>query len=225
MRLNPSPPRLRPRAALLLTGFAMAVFTVLAVDVLRHGPITAADLAIGNWLRVHIPGAATQALLALTHLHSTAGIYLMAALAALWLLWIRQISWLLPLVLAVPGGLALNALVKHAFQRARPSFDSALPALASYSFPSGHAAGAAVWWGFLLVLLLAHRPPQRWRVCAMIVAASMVALTGLSRIYFGVHHPSDVLAGVAEAVAWLSLCFALPVAGQEQAHAPGAGNG
>lgn len=225
MRSRARPPRLRLTAALLLMGLATAVFLALALDLLHGGPVTAADGAVGDWLRAHTPPAATQALLALTHLHSTAGIYLMAALAALVLLWRKQTAWLLPLVLAVPGGLLLNAGVKQAFQRARPSFDSPLPALASYSFPSGHTAGATVWWGFLLVLLLAHRPARRWRMAGLAVAMGMIALTALSRIYFGVHHPGDVLAGMAEGVAWLGLCFALPFAGAQHPDATRAGHG
>jgi undecaprenyl-diphosphatase len=191
----------------VLLALAAAVFGVLAADLMGGGAITGADAGISAWLHERTRPVLTQILLVVTHLHSTAGVYFMAALAALWLVWRKQISWLPLLLLSVPGGLALNALVKQAFQRARPSFDSSLPGLASYSFPSGHTAGATVFWGFALVLLLAHRPALRWRVAGAAVAVAMILLTALSRVYLGVHYLSDVLAAMAEGVAWLAVCL------------------
>jgi len=105
------------------------------------------------------------------------------------------------------GGLLLNVLVKHTFQRARPVWDDALLTLHTYSFPSGHTAGATVWWGFFTVLVFTHRPTWQRRAATVFLAIGMVSLTALSRVYLGVHYLSDVLAAVAEGCAWLVLCF------------------
>jgi membrane-associated phospholipid phosphatase len=203
----PAPPRLRARTGLALLALGAAMFGVLAADLMGGGAITGADAGISAWLHQRTQPALTQVLLVVTHLHSTVGVYFMAALVALWLVWKKQLSWLPLLLASVPGGLALNALVKQAFQRARPSFDSPWPSLVSYSFPSGHTAGATVFWGFALILWLAHRPPLPWRVAGVVVALAMILLTALSRVYLGVHYLSDVLAAMAEGVAWLAVCL------------------
>jgi membrane-associated phospholipid phosphatase len=109
------------------------------------------------------------------------------------------------LLVAMVGAGFLDTALKLAFHRARPApyFGYALPE--SYSFPSGHAlfafcfftAGAA-----LLTPRLQH-PALRWLVWA--VAASLVLAIGFSRIYLGVHYPSDVLAGYAVGLIWSSV--------------------
>jgi undecaprenyl-diphosphatase len=191
----------------VLLALACAVFGALAVDLVRHGPVTAADASISAWFHAHGRPAATRALLAVTHWHGTLGVLLMAAVAGLWLAWRRQWQWLALLAVSVPGGLVLNSLVKHAFHRARPHFDTPLVTLASSSFPSGHTAGATVWWGFALVWFFAHEPRPARRAVATCVAVSLIVLTALSRVYLGAHYLSDVLAAAAEGTAWLALCF------------------
>jgi undecaprenyl-diphosphatase len=197
----------RPAAGVLLLCIAVGVFALFAADLLWKGPVTTADAGISTWFHGRMHPAMTQMLLAVTQLHSTLGIGLMAAAAAALLAWRRQGAWLAPLVLAVPGGLLLNSLVKQAFQRARPHFDDAAATLASYSFPSGHTSGATVWWGFLLVLWFASDARGGPRAVAAAVAVVMVLLTAISRVYLGFHYASDVLAAIAEGTAWLVLCF------------------
>jgi membrane-associated phospholipid phosphatase len=119
------------------------------------------------------------------------------------------------LFVAMAGASVLDTSLKLAFHRARPApyFGYALPE--SYSFPSGHAlfafcfftAGAA-----LLAPRLQH-PALRWLVWA--VAASLILAIGFSRIYLGVHYPSDVLAGYAVGLIWSSVL----IVGDRVAHA------
>lgn len=207
MRHHPPPPRLAAPAGLVLLALALALFGLFATDLLWHGPISQADVPLSRWFHGHARPVLTRLLFAVTRLHSTLGVSLMAAAGAAFLIWRRQAQWLPALALSVPGGTALNALVKQFFERARPAFVDPLLTLPTYSFPSGHTAGATLWWGFALVFLLAHRPPLRWRFAGALGAAVMISLTALSRVYLGVHYPSDVLAAIAEGVAWLVLCF------------------
>ncbi len=207
MRPAPTPPRLHVPAALILLALGCVVFGALAADLEWHGPVTGADAAISRWFHAHPLPLVTQAMFAVTALHSTIGIVLMATAAAAALWWGRQFAWLSMLVLTVPGGMLLNTLVKQAFQRVRPHFDEPLVTLASYSFPSGHTAGATLWWGFALIWLFAHSRRTRDRVLGSAFVAAMIMLTALSRVYLGAHYPSDVLAAAAEGVIWLALCF------------------
>jgi membrane-associated phospholipid phosphatase len=207
MRHPSPPPRLSVRTGAALLAVAAALFGLLAAGLMQHGPLTQADAGIAGWFHDHTRPVFTQLLLAITRLHSTTGVCLMALAGAVFLLWRSEAQWLPVLALSVPGGLMLNALVKHAFQRARPVFADPLLTLPTYSFPSGHTAGATVWWAFFVVLVFAYRPALAWRAAAAALAVVMVALTALSRVYLGVHYPSDVLAAIAEGCGWQALCF------------------
>jgi undecaprenyl-diphosphatase len=107
------------------------------------------------------------------------------------------------LAVTMAGGVILNMVLKLSFHRARPDpfFDLATPA--SYAFPSGHALLALCFYGVMARILsdsLKSRE-QRWMI--WIGAVCFIGLIGLSRIYLGVHHASDVLAGYAAAIVWI----------------------
>lgn len=184
---------------------ALALFAVLTADLLLHGPLTAADPSISRWFAAHRESALTRFMLGVTALHSTAGLSIMSAGLAAVLLWQRRGRWILPLAATVQGGAVLNAAVKHLFARPRPVWDVPLVHLETFSFPSGHAAGATVFWGFLLVLWCAWQPSGRARTAFALLALLMVCATALSRVYLGAHYATDVLAGFAEGVAWVLL--------------------
>lgn len=106
------------------------------------------------------------------------------------------------------GDAALNLFLKHTVQRARPVFGTRFLNGESFSFPSGHTMGATVVYGmlaYLLVTYVVRRPAQR----AMVVIAAwlLVALIAASRIYLGVHYPTDVAGGFLAGAAWLSVCI------------------
>ena len=169
---------------------------------------TLADASVSAWFYAHTHPMLTQAMLAITRLHGTLGILLMALVLAFVLLKLGRAQWLLPLALCVPGGLLLNVLAKQVFHRARPQFDEPLLSLPTYSFPSGHTAGATVFYGFVAVLLLAQVQDRRLRIAIVAGAALMVALVGLTRIYLGAHYLTDVAGAIVEGVLWLALCLA-----------------
>ncbi len=203
-------PCVRPTAGLGLAALAVLVFTALALDLRWHGPLTRADIGVSVRLHGGMHPLLTQFMVAVTDLHSTLGICVLGAIAAAGLVSRRAFHWLPLLVAVVPGGLVLNASLKHVFARARPLFDG-LPVsdLRTFSFPSGHTAGATIWWGFALVLWFAFERRALQRLAGVSVAVALVLLTGLSRVYLGFHFPSDVLAAMAEGVAWLALCVTL----------------
>jgi membrane-associated phospholipid phosphatase len=123
------------------------------------------------------------------------------------LFWRKRDYWLLALAVTVPGGMAVNILMKFAFARARPVFDEPLVVLHTYSFPSGHASGAALFYGFLACLLVRHAGSTAQRAAIIAAAALMVAAVCFSRVYLGAHYMTDVIAGVAEGLAWLAICL------------------
>jgi undecaprenyl-diphosphatase len=112
------------------------------------------------------------------------------------------------LVVAMIGALLLDATLKLAFHRARPvPFFGTAPA--SYSFPSGHALGSFIFYGVIAGLLCARIERRFIRILIWLAAALLVTGIGVSRIYLGVHHPTDVIAGYIAGAAWVStLLFA-----------------
>lgn len=107
------------------------------------------------------------------------------------------------------GELTLNLGLKGIYQRARPEplFEYAVPN--SYSFPSGHALGSFCFFGILAWILAANVGTTRNKWAIYCGAALLVMFIGLSRIYLGVHYPSDVLAGYLVATVWtLTVVFA-----------------
>ena len=105
--------------------------------------------------------------------------------------------------LAVGGSALLNLAGKAVFQRARPDLWLSIAPEHTYSFPSGHAMGSATL-AAALVLLAWH---SRWRWPVLAAAALFTGWVGVSRVYLGVHFPSDILAGWAAAVTWTSLVY------------------
>jgi len=99
---------------------------------------------------------------------------------------------------ALIGSALLNLAAKPSFARARPSLWESIAPEITFSFPSGHAMGSMTL-AWVVVLLCWH---TRWRWPVMIAAAMFTLLVGLSRVYLGVHYPSDILAGWAAASVW-----------------------
>jgi undecaprenyl-diphosphatase len=105
--------------------------------------------------------------------------------------------------LTMLGGALLNMTLKLAFKRARPEpfFNLSVPE--TYSFPSGQSLMSACFFGALAALLTARIQRRRVRIVIWIFATSMFLLIGLSRIYLGVHHTTDVIAGFTAALIWV----------------------
>lgn len=103
------------------------------------------------------------------------------------------------------GEIALNLAFKLFFGRTRPDafFDYPLPS--SYSFPSGHAFGSLCFFGILAWLAAARVPNKRTKIAIGFAAGLLIFLIGLSRIYLGVHYPSDVIAGYAAGLFWVGV--------------------
>jgi undecaprenyl-diphosphatase len=116
-----------------------------------------------------------------------------------WLMKRRQRDTAAFWAIAVVGAAVINFAAKNLFTRVRPSMWLSRMAETTYSFPSGHAMSTMAAVTVLCVLLW----PTRWRWPVLGVGGLYVALVGTSRVYFGVHYPSDILAGWAASLAWV----------------------
>ena len=119
--------------------------------------------------------------------------------------WKRATLWL---VVNILGALVLDLTLKYAFHRPRPApFFVALPR--TYSFPSGHALFSFCFYGMLAGLLMDRIKSRLEQILIWLAAAILVAAIGFSRVYLGVHYPSDVIAGYLTATLWVSTLLAL----------------
>lgn len=121
----------------------------------------------------------------------------------------RQYHGLGLVLAATIGGRILNILLKGWFQRARPALELHLTEVSSPSFPSGHAMDSAVIYFTLAALLARFVRPRALKLYFVGIAAVLSFFAGVSRVYLGVHYPSDVLAGWIAGLGWASLCWAL----------------
>lgn len=106
-------------------------------------------------------------------------------------------------VAVVAGSTILNDVLKRLFQRARPSLHRIVEAN-GFSFPSGHSMAAFSLYGIIAFLLWRHMPTAIGRGMLIMFSAAMIMIIGVSRIYLGVHYPSDVIGGFLASGAWLS---------------------
>ena len=109
--------------------------------------------------------------------------------------------------LSIIGGAVLVSLLKFGFARPRPELVSHLVNVNSFSFPSGHATMAAVTYLTLGVLLARVQKRRRMKIYLLAVASVVVLLVGFTRVYLGVHWPTDVLAGWCIGTAWAAGCW------------------
>ena len=192
---------------LLVMALATWAFAMIAEDVVTQDSLVATDLVVTQWFQLHAQPSLTQAMLYITRLHGNLGIAAMTAILGFFLYRRRHHFWALGLFSSVFGGMLLNALLKLIFQRPRPVIDHPLLTLATHSFPSGHTMNATVFYGVVAAFLVMHRRHIASSLVAPLAAILMIALVAISRVYLGVHFFSDVLASVAEGIAWLALCL------------------
>lgn len=102
------------------------------------------------------------------------------------------------------GSTALNVLLKDYFQRDRPAFYQ-MVIVENFSFPSGHAMAALSLYGIIGFLLWRHIPKQSGRIALITLKAIFILIIGTSRIYLGVHYPSDIVGAYLISGFWLML--------------------
>lgn len=117
------------------------------------------------------------------------------------------VAWLM--LIAVVGGVVLNNLLKFVFARPRPDFVIHAARVFTTSFPSGHATVSAIAYLTIGALLARTEPSFAISFYFMSLAVVLTVLIGVSRIYLGVHYPTDILGGWCIGAAWAMGCWVL----------------
>jgi undecaprenyl-diphosphatase len=183
------------------------IFTELA-ETVQAGATLALDESVLRWMQLHQSPLATIAALELTALGTGTVVIMMATVTGMFLALTDQRKAALLLVAATIGGLALNVLLKLHYHRPRPHIFPWATNVVSSSFPSGHAMNAVIVYG--TIAYLAARLSRRLsvRVTTQLTAVVLIGAICASRVYLGVHYPSDVLGGAVVGAAWAMFCMA-----------------
>jgi membrane protein YqaA with SNARE-associated domain/membrane-associated phospholipid phosphatase len=187
-----------------LTVFGFLFFAKLASELLEK-ELTHFDSTVGGWIISFRSDWLTTLMNAITNLGSTGwviGVVIVVTFAGFRF---RRRLDVLGLIICVSGALILSELLKATFHRHRPGLPWLAPAT-GYSFPSGHTLISLALYGFLAYLVIRHSEWPRWRIWLAGGLVLLPVLIGISRVYLGVHYPSDVLAGWAVAGAWVGTC-------------------
>ena len=192
--------------ALIATAGTYA-FAKLA-QLVQYGYTQEFDVAVLRWMQQHQTALLERLMLEVTMLGTWIVVLSIVGVASLFL-WLTQHKYsALLLLVATAGGIGLNNILKIGFSRPRPQVFEWGTHVYSSSFPSGHAMSSAV--VFITVAYLAARL-QKTHVARLITLATagfIVASISFSRMYLGVHYPSDVLAGVIIGLSWAAFCMA-----------------
>ncbi|RRH95085.1 phosphatase PAP2 family protein [Mesorhizobium tamadayense] len=143
----------------------------------------------------------------ITSLGSSAVLVLITTATIVYFLLMRRPATALFVFVSVAGGQVVSSLLKHEVDRPRPGLVSHLVNETSFSFPSGHAMLSAVTYLTLGSLAARFLPNRRTKIFVLGLAVLITVLVGTSRVYLGVHWPSDVLAGWCAGFAWAMLCW------------------
>lgn len=193
-------------AVWLLAGLSVSAFVVWGfaeiTEEVMEGESRAFDRAVLLWIDSNVPAWMDGPMRVVTALgYYKVVLPLLAAAAGIFYFVRWRLSAVL-LVVSTAGGIFLTTVLKAVFRRARPEIIDSGYTAGFYSFPSGHATVAVGFYGALaLILAYRLRGPARWAV--VVVGTLMVLAIGFSRLYLGVHYPTDVLAGFLAAPLWL----------------------
>lgn len=189
-------------ALLLLLLFARLARELFAQELVQF------DTSVIGWVQSYRSPGMTAFMRVVTSLGSPL-LLTVAALLSLTLLYRRGHRWEpLALLLSLVGGWLWDEVLKRLFQRPRP-LGPWLASASGFSFPSGHSVVAVTFYGVMALLLIRYLRSGALRFAAVGVSLLLVGLIGISRIYLGVHYPSDVLGGYALGGAWAIICLVI----------------
>lgn len=188
------------KSLIALIPFMLIIF----IAAMNSNLITTIDQWIAKPILASRSTTLTPFYLFITNLGGALYLFLGVLLCSLFLIW-KDKDYYAALWLSFQsllGALLLNQLLKAIFARSRPLIET-LAEQGGYSFPSGHSMGSMICLGGIIFLLVKKLPQKIARIGLITSIALLILFIGISRIYIGVHYPTDVIGGFSVGVAWL----------------------
>ncbi|WP_240464324.1 phosphatase PAP2 family protein [Paenibacillus apiarius] len=182
----------------------LAGFGALAIAIIRQ-PLNPFDLNIAAYVQSFESPGLTKVMELFSTIGSTKSSIIIAVFVMLFLFFaLGHRMELIFLCFVLGGSAAMNLLLKLVIHRERPIAHRLIEET-GYSFPSGHTMGAIALYGALAFLLWRHIASRPGRLFLLASSCAMIAMIGLSRVYLGVHYPSDIIGGLISSGFWLAL--------------------
>ncbi|HEY4129231.1 MAG TPA: phosphatase PAP2 family protein [Gemmatimonadaceae bacterium] len=196
--------------SLILAAGALWIFAATFDAVLDNATMVRWDIATAAAIHRHTTTDGLRVFEAISQAGSPTTMGVIAVIGVITLAIQRRRTLIVTWIAAFCGGAILENVLKVVVGRTRPTYGAVYLTDKSLSFPSGHAMMAMLGLGMLVYILIVTRAIRGWiRVVVIVIASMCVMLVGLSRIYIGVHYPSDVLGGFTAGFAWLGVCVSV----------------
>ena len=189
----------------------LIVFTwgfVSIVEEWKENEIAQFDNGVFDIVRGTISPKLTAIMTSITFLGGIEGIAIFTVCVVAILLILKKFPLALFVSITILTGAGFNWLLKWIFKRERPDIE-ALIEQGGYSFPSGHSMSSFIFYGSLAFILFRALDHKRYKWASVAGVGLLVLLIGISRVYLGVHYPSDIVGGFTAGGAWLTLCITI----------------
>jgi undecaprenyl-diphosphatase len=187
--------------SLFLAACFIAAFAWFASEV-REGETVGFDTTVREYIHAYASETITRMMTAVSFTGKVGFLVALGSLITVLFLYLRRYRWLVVFLVTMTGEILLELELKALYMRQRPEPFFNLPLPESYSFPSGHALGAFCFYGILTWLVSRSIRGRRLKILIFTMAGIWIFLIGFSRVYLGVHYPSDVLAGFLAGMIW-----------------------
>ena len=165
------------------------------------------DKAILLWIHSFANPTLDRIMNIITSFNNPDFVTIVAGVGLLLLLWKRCFPEAKIFVIDCAGGVILSYGLKSVFGKVRPDLWQSAITEVSFSYPSGHALGSTVLYGFLAYLFATRFPQFSWLI--YLLAVALIGAVGLSRLYLGVHWPTDIIGGYGIGFLWLTFCITM----------------
>ena len=192
----------KKRTAIIL--ISLAIFTFIAVNVARYEFLDF-DTVIRTWVYSLRTDLRNSIIIPITYSGNVQTVVLIGVILILWKT--TRKTYGIPFAIVSLSSTLVYKLVKSIFRRPRPNLAVRLIEQGGYSFPSGHSMNCLVCYGFLIYLINRHCENKKLAQVLTDILTLMIICIGLSRIYVGVHFPTDVLGGWSLGMAYLMMAI------------------
>lgn len=190
----------------IISLISLIVFIFLATKISTADGGIYFDLTLISTIHENINPAIKSFMIAISFIGSAKFYFIIAPFLILYLVKKKHKIELFALVISILGSVLINHLLKISFERIRP-LEFFLVEQGGFSFPSGHSMNTLSFYGMSTYLYLRNKKLDSKKLLIWLITIVFIGLMGLSRIYLGVHWPTDIIAGYSAGFIWLYICI------------------